>query len=76
MNITVLACEAHFRGYKRRLVPTNKKWFTSCKNVPTMVGQNNIHYMKCEATAWEVNQRFHFEGNFLLKGIFCKMKEI
>ena len=21
-------------------------------------------------------QRFHFEGNFLLKGIFCKMKEI
>ena len=22
------------------------------------------------------SQRFHFEGNFLLKGIFCKMKEI
>jgi hypothetical protein len=21
-------------------------------------------------------QRFHFEGNFLLKGNFCKMKEI
>jgi hypothetical protein len=29
-----------------------------------------------DLSCWRFLQRFHFEGNFLLKGTFCKMKEI
>jgi hypothetical protein len=37
---------------------------------------NRVGWFHHVVPAFAEEQRFHFEGNFLLKGIFCKMKEI
>jgi hypothetical protein len=41
-----------------------------------LAGNCNSTMTEGEGNLSQQDQRFHFEGNFLLKGIFCKMKEI